>query len=51
MVDLGHNRIQTLPHEIGNLTALDSYFYLHNNRLDTIPESIGALTQLRYSEP
>ena len=47
MLDLGHNKIVTLPENIGQLSSLNSFLYLSNNLLETLPGSIVELKRLR----
>lgn len=48
ILDLGHNRLEKIPEEIGDLQHLDSYLYLHHNQLSELPTAIGQLKHLKY---
>lgn len=48
MLDLGHNQLTELPEELGELTGLRDFLYLHDNRLGSLPSSLQRLTRLRY---
>jgi Leucine-rich repeat (LRR) protein len=48
MLDLGHNRLRSLPESLGRLVGLRDFLYLHDNQLTTLPASLGRLTWLRY---
>src|SRR6516162_4330932 len=47
-LDLGHNQLASLPQNLGDLTELSDFLYLHDNRLTTVPSSIRRLQKLRY---
>ena len=47
-LDLGHNQLTGLPLELGNLTGLRDFLYLHDNQLEFLPLSLGSLHELRY---
>jgi hypothetical protein len=47
-LDLGHNQLAELPVELGNLTKIKDFLYLHDNRLDSLPRSLERLQELRY---
>ena len=34
-LDLGHNQLAELPVELGNLTEINDFLYLHDNRLES----------------
>jgi len=44
-LDLSHNRLQRVPHTLGNLGCL-SKLLLNNNKLRSVPANLGALAQL-----
>jgi len=46
--DLGHNQLTELPVELGNLTGIRDFLYLHDNRLKSLPQSLAGLHMLRY---
>ena len=48
MLDLGHNALSSLPDELGDLTQLSDFLYLHDNRLSALPVSLSGLKRLRY---
>lgn len=48
MLDVGHNRIATIPAELGDVVGLSDFLYLHDNRLTTLPDALGRLVALRY---
>jgi len=48
MLDLGHNKLATLPDVLGDLTSLSDFFYLHDNKLNSLPPTLDRLTKLRY---
>src|SRR5258708_172823 len=48
MLDLGHNRLTTVPDALGDLDALSDFLYLHDNNLRSLPASLENLTHLRY---
>jgi Leucine-rich repeat (LRR) protein len=37
-----------VPDELGELSALTDFLYLHDNQLTELPQSLGRLTGLRY---
>ena len=37
MLDLGHNRLEKIPAQLGELTALRDFLYLHDNHLTDLP--------------
>ncbi|KAL0265799.1 UNVERIFIED_CONTAM: hypothetical protein PYX00_011514 [Menopon gallinae] len=45
-LDLSHNRLATLPKEIGSLSQL-RWLYLNHNQLTTLPKEIESLSQLK----
>ena len=45
-LDLGHNRLTSVPHERGDLGGLADFLYLHDNQLTGPPASIASLTRL-----
>ena len=47
-LDLGHNRIASIPDALGDLVSLDRFLYLHDNRLTELPASLARLSRLRY---
>ena len=47
-LDLGHNRLTELPAELGNLTEINDFLYLHDNRLESLPRSLERLKMLKY---
>jgi Leucine-rich repeat (LRR) protein len=44
-LDLSHNKLTTVPKEMGNLKLL-GYLHLNNNQLTSLPEEIGYLEDL-----
>ncbi len=48
MLDLGHNRLTSIPESLGDLDGLADFLYLHDNRLPTLPAALERLTKLRY---
>jgi Leucine-rich repeat (LRR) protein len=48
MLDLGHNALASLPDELGDLTQLSDFLYLHDNELSVLPVSLSGLKRLRY---
>lgn len=48
MLDLGHNQLQQIPEETGDLEGLTDFLYLHDNRLCSLPAKLGNLRRLRY---
>jgi hypothetical protein len=44
-LDLSHNRLQRVPHTLGNLGCL-AKLLLNNNKLRSVPANLGALAQL-----
>ena len=48
MLDLGHNRLTTVPEALGDLDTLGDFLYLHDNKLGSLPSSLERLTKLRY---
>src|ERR1700742_3072531 len=48
MLDLGHNRLGSLPESLGRLENLSDFLYLHDNRMTTLPGSLARLQRLRY---
>jgi Leucine Rich Repeat (LRR) protein len=45
ILDLSHNRLQTLPDEIRNMTSL-KVFAVQKNRLERLPTSLGEINSL-----
>ena len=48
MLDLGHNRLTSVPDALGDLEGLSDFLYLHDNRLADLPPSLARLHRLRY---
>lgn len=48
MLDLGHNKLTSLPDSLADLTGLTDFLYLHDNQLASLPPGLGRLTRLRY---
>ncbi|MGB6942175.1 MAG: leucine-rich repeat domain-containing protein [Bryobacteraceae bacterium] len=48
MLDLGHNRLTSVPDALATLDGLTDFLYLHDNQLTSLPQSLAALTKLRY---
>jgi Leucine-rich repeat (LRR) protein len=48
MLDLGHNALSSLPDELGDLSGLSDFLYLHDNQLSLLPRSLSGLKRLRY---
>jgi Leucine-rich repeat (LRR) protein len=48
MLDLGHNRLRSLPGSLGDLDGLSDFLYLHENRFTSLPPSLAHLQRLRY---
>jgi hypothetical protein len=47
-LDLGHNRLESVPGELGDITELSDFLYLHDNQLDSLPASLRRLQKIRY---
>src|SRR5580698_2601619 len=47
-LDLGHNKLVAIPEELGHITELRDFLYLHDNQLEALPASLGQLQKLRY---
>ena len=45
---MGTTCLRPLPEEMGELTGLRDFLYLHDNRLTELPGSLGGMTALRY---
>jgi Leucine-rich repeat (LRR) protein len=47
-LDLGHNQLTNLPVELGKLTEINDFLYMHDNQLEFLPRSLERLRELKY---
>ncbi|WP_317987136.1 hypothetical protein [Streptomyces kanamyceticus] len=40
-LDLGHNALVAVPEELGKLSELTDFLYLHDNQLSVLPGALG----------
>src|SRR5947209_4521285 len=43
-LDLGHNKLSSLPESIGEVNGLRDFLYLHDNALHSLPSSFKKLS-------